>query len=346
MPAMIGDFYARGRRGGWLRRNRFNAVALPLSLGFILFRAGVAAGEPVSMRGEIDFTQKTLTVRFVSGSEHTALLKIKPVSETSIQMLAELDDWPTRFFNISTVIEASLDMLPSGKPDGTGLSGQLRSRYTLLNNKPVEDVSARFVLKDQAVSVENVTLGNSMGSGTWELPPPHRFRTMIEFADVPLYDIVSLFMDVPEGAVDGQAAGKIRLSGNAPDVLLQADLLLTNGCIGDLEYRQLRIKGEGFFPKFRITESLVSKADGFTFKVFGMLNLGRLDSFPQQLQNLRRKPVVKSSGAETEWTLKRIETDDKSGTTELKYLYRRKADVNTMSEEDVDLIGVEQKLKF
>ncbi|HPB67766.1 MAG TPA: hypothetical protein PKU74_02515, partial [Candidatus Omnitrophota bacterium] len=70
------------------------------------------------------------------------------------------------------------------------------------------------------------------------------------------------------------------------------------------------------------------------------------DNFAQQLRALQRQPVVKSTAAETEWTLKRLEAADKSGTTELKYLYRRKENINTMSDEDVDLIGVEQKLKF
>ena len=344
---MVRGFSALKRLWGLLPRNCFCSISLLLGLCVsILCMTGIAAGEPVLMHGGLDFIQKTLTVRFTSGVEHKALFQIRPVSENSWQLSADLDDWPTRFFNISAVIEASVTKLPAGEQAGPEYSGQLRSRYLLLNNKPVEDVAARFVLKNNIVSVEKISFGNCVGKGTWDLEPPHRFRITVEFADVPVYDMVRLFIDVPEGAVDGQSAGKIRLSGNYPEVMLQAELFLTNGSIGDLEYRQLRLKGEGRFPKFRITDSLVYKADGFPFKVFGLLNLDRLDNFPQQLEALRRKPVVKSTAAETEWTLKRIEADDKSGTTELKYLYRRKENINMMSDEDVDLIGIEQKLKF
>ncbi|MFA5261675.1 MAG: hypothetical protein WC450_10645 [Candidatus Omnitrophota bacterium] len=343
---MARNFSVLKRLEGVLPRNYFNIISLLLILCvFILGKTGIAAGDLVLMQGELDFIQKTLTVRLTPGTEHNAVFQIRPVSETSIQIFTELDNWPTRFFSISTVMEASLDLIPDGEA-APGYSGRLRSRYMLLNNKPVEDITARFVLKNQAVSVERVSLGNCVVTGVWEWDPPHRFHVTVEFADIPLYDIVSLFMSVPEGEVEGESSGKIRLSGNYPDVMLQAELVLTNGYIGDLEYRQLRLKGEGPFPKFRITDSFVSQTDGFTFKISGMLNLGRLDNFSQQLRSLQRKPVVKSTDAETEWTLKRIEADDKSGTTELKYLYRRKENINTMSDEDVDLIGIEQKLKF
>jgi len=329
-----------------LPRQACHSIPLLLSFcAFILGKPGIAAGEPVLMRGELDFIQKTATVRFISGTEHHAVFQVRPVSDSSIQILAELDNWPVRLFNISTVLEASLNMVPDGEA-GPGYSGQLRSRNVLFNKKPLDDISARFVFKNQAVFIERLSWGNCVMSGTWEWARPHRFRLSAEFADVPLYDLVSLFMDVPRDVVEGASAGKIRLSGNDPDVKLQAEVFLTNGCIGDLEYRQLRLKGEGVFPKFRITDSFVSQADGLTFKVAGLLNLARLDKIPQQLRSLRRKPVVRSSGMETEWTLKRIESDDKSGTTELKYLYRRKENINTMSDEDVDMIGVEQKLKF
>ncbi len=326
-------------------RDYFNIPSWLVSFCVFVLYTGVVAGEQVVMQGEIDFIQKALRVRFISETEHKAVFEISPASERSFQIFAELDNWPSRFFFISAVLEASLDIVSDGG-NTPEYAGQLRSRYVLLNNKPVEDISARFILKDRAVLLERVSLGNCVASGSWTGEPPYSLRATVEFSDVPLYDIVTLFLDVPRGEVDGAAAGKIRLSGNGLDVMLQAEVFLTNGCIGDLEYRQLRLKGEGLFPKFRITDSFISKEDGLSFKVSGMLNLARFDNFAQQLRALQRQPVVKSTAAETEWTLKRLEAADKSGTTELKYLYRRKENINTMSDEDVDLIGVEQKLKF
>jgi len=78
----------------------------------------------------------------------------------------------------------------------------------------------------------------------------------------------------------------------------------------------------------------------------GTINLLDKKNFRRQIASLARKPVIVDDNHNLEWTFRRIESDNESGITELKYLRRKKNDIHSLSDNQGDMLGIERILEF
>jgi hypothetical protein len=227
---------------------------------------------------------------------------------------------------------------------------KMRSRYTIINAKPAEDFLGQFELRGKTLLIHTLSAGPFFLQGDVDILPPYRLDLDLKFSQLALSDVVRvLALALPaDGNADAEGAvnGRIHFSGALDRLRYTGEAESYDGTIAALVYRYFDLKVDGLYPALRIHDSQVSQTDGFSFRLSGALDLSHLETLGQQIDRLRKDPLIKSTPMETEWTLKRLESDDRSGTTELKYLRRSKENVNTMSEEDSDLLGVEQKIKF
>ncbi len=79
-----------------------------------------------------------------------------------------------------------------------------------------------------------------------------------------------------------------------------------------------------------------------SFEAQGALDLTDLKGFKRQLGNFIGTPLISQRGQTLEWTFKRLESSQRSGATELKYMIKK--DEN--SDKDVNIFGVQRRVEF
>jgi len=143
----------------------------------------------------------------------------------------------------------------------------------------------------------------------------------------------------------GEVTGEIRVSGTLEHPFLKGRLESLDGEIKKLKYNRFLLNIEGDYPRLRVDHSLISRTDGMSFTLAGMIDLSDRANFKRQIKSLTLAPVVVDSGAELEWTIRRFK-EKKSAATELKYLRRKDPLAGKGNPQDSDMLGVERTIKF
>ena len=154
------------------------------------------------------------------------------------------------------------------------------------------------------------------------------------------------FMDRDKFVAEGDVSGDIHITGNSRKIRLDGDLVSYNGFVNKLNYKCFVLKAGGIYPVLNIKGTNVTQLDGFIFNLDGDVDLSDKPNLGKQIKSLLKTPLVNVDGKNYEWTLKRMKIENDAAATELKYLKRRRSDINTLSEEEAGILGLERKLEF
>ena len=289
------------------------------------------------------------------------------LSENNFHIHLDLEHIQSSLFDLSTQLEGDLtlvesseaggpvDFVDSGRagpvPEryragGRSWKGQFQSRYSLLNHKPIEELSGTFEIQNHVLYLSDLSAGGVHLQGLWELADPRGMDLDIQFKDISLKDFIALWVDDPNLEAQGLMSGNLQISGRFPQLALKGTLASYAGQVGDLSYDSIVLNLKGEWPLVILTDSTVTESDGMSFRIDGDLDLSSQETLKKDIGALNKSPLVTTGDSRWEWTIKRKEHHEDSS-SELKYFLRKEDQRNQIpSKEDSDLFGVEQKIKF
>lgn len=297
-------------------------------------------------KGEVNPSKKEFFVEIDTGGKKPFVIQLVSISEHLYEVSINVDHLKTDFFDISTILESSLEIVRAENRAVRSLTGKIISKYTLLNYKPVKELSGQFEIKEQKVYFNSLSFGSIFCKGYIQLTPPFKIDLLIRLSGMDINDFLGFFADRKKIVANGQVDGEIYVSGSLGRMELEGKLLSYDGVVNQLEYSAFILDAKGVYPNINVSGSNITQQDGMTFNLVGMINLGDKENLGKQIKALVKEPLVRKDEQSLEWTLRRIRSNNRSGTTEIKYLRRKGKDLNETSEDDSGLFGIERRMEF
>ena len=345
---LVGGPCGNAKRKAWEHSELSMAKTLSVLLWLCIacFPAHADTGAIFPFAGEFDPQKKSLTVAIHPEANSPLVMNFYRADDLIYHISVNIKDWQTAFFNLSSVIEGTVDVKREEGGTFQSLVGKIESRYTLVNHKPVEEMFGQFEIKEGKLMIHSLSLGRVAVKGTVLLRPPYPVDLRFQLAGVPLEDFIAFFSGRPKFMTQGLVDGDIFISGPSSNLQMKGTLFSSNGVIKSLEYSSIVLNAQGIYPVIVVDNSTIVQADGAPFNIAGNIDLSDKENFSRQIEALAKTPLVNYERDHLEWTLKRIQSENEAGTTELKYLMRKGEDRDHVGDSGVDMLGVERKMEF
>ena len=295
--------------------------------------------------GQLDITQKKFNVTLELGEESSVSLEGSTLAQDNYHFLLSVNHLDTPVFDLSTELETSLGVLNRDNISQRTWQGQVSSRYSLLNFKPVEELSGFFEMKNNTLHLQSVSLGGLTLNGSLELFSPYKVDLFFDLKEIKMDDFLAFWGAQGELDSRGFVSGQILVSGFLNQLGLKGNLAAYNGVVHKFQYDSIILNLEGVYPIVNLSNSSVAQSDGLTFKLEGSFDLTNRKHFPQEVAALRKLPMVSQDNSTMEWTVKKEVSPD-SKTTEYKYFIRKENANGTAPKEEPNMLGVERSIKF
>ena len=301
--------------------------------------------------GQIDLLKNEFNVVLDLNEGSSITAKATRMSETNYRLSLDIDHLKTPFFDLLSKIESSIDLVKGenggNDPFDAALQGKIRSQYSLVNYKPINELSGRFEIKDKRLYVLALSVGNLTCEGYLDLASPYTLDVAVNLLGVDMKDFLNFWGSGKKYESSGDVFGEIKASGSLDHLVLKGNLESRNGFVQKLDYDAIVLNIEGVYPFMRIAHSTVSKADGVSFSLNGLFDLSDRANFKKQIKELTLAPLVNDSGSEVEWTIKRLNSEG-SGMTEFKYHFKKgdALGIGPSAGGEIDMLGVERTRKF
>ncbi len=304
-----------------------------------------AAQTSVPFEGKIDFENKRMDFAVFLSDTSRINAQFAQNTDKNFSCTVNVEHLDAPFFDISTILEGSLTVQED--EGGKFFIGRMRSRYTLLNYKPVGEMIAEIDIRKEGMRFVSFSVGNITGSGTVTLRQPPELDIDLKIKEVSLADFINFWAGRPDVAAEGLVSGEMKIGGDVTNLRLGGEFASYGGYVDELNFDNIVIFAEGIYPVVHLFNSSVSTTEGLTFSVDGSLNLAQRDTLDKQILALSQAPLVTSDNTKLEWTFKRIQKEKDAGKTELKYL-RKKNDAldRPDREQSGDMLGIERSVKF
>jgi len=325
----------------------FLLVALVLSMPKLSF-----AEKVFFFKGQIDFSKNEFSIGLDLEEGSSLAAKAQRTSETDYRLSLDIEHLKTPLFDLLSKIEGSVEVVrrkdDSGETFGdTILSGKVWSQHSLVDYKPVRELSGRFEVKDQRLHLTALSIGNLTCTGYIDLVPPHKLDLVLHLFDIDMDNFLNFWVSDKGYESSGAISGEIKASGTLNHLALKGSLESRHGFVQKLDYDVISLNIEGVYPHMQIARSTISQSDGVSFMLDGPFNLSDKASFKKQIKALTIVPLVNDSGSGLEWTIKRLNPKD-SGITEFKYRSQKGDALETgvWAGDEIDMLGVERTRKF
>ena len=294
-----------------------------------------------------------LSIPAASSGERTPplSLSIGKISEKDYQFSLGAEHLKTPLYDLLGKIESSVEVVrKSGSAQifpGAPLTlrGKIWSQNSLVNYKPIRELSGRFEIKDNQLFLHSLSFGNIVCQGRAGLVSPYKLDLKAVLYEVDMEDFLNFWVRGKEYESRGTVSGGIGISGTLGSPVLKGSLESHNGFIESLEYNRIYLNAEGVYPKMQIVHSTISKSDGVSFSLEGPFDLSGQENFKKQIRALTFAPLVSDSVSERAWTIKRLRQKG-TGATEVKYLLRKGDHGGISPAKESDMLGIERTVKF
>lgn len=306
----------------------------------------------VSFKGQIDLPQKQFDFLLnfppkTADVTNSVSFHAQQISEKDYHFSLDINHLWTPFFDLLSKVESSVELfyqdeMLSSSGSG-GLRGKVWSEYSLVDYKPVRELSGQFEVKDKRLYLTSLNFGNMACRGYVDLVSPYKLDVAVGLSFVDMNDFLDFWIRGNDYEASGTVSGEIRISGALNRLLLKGSLQSYNGFIQDLEYNSISLNAEGVYPRIQVAPSLMTQSNGTSFILEGAFDLSDQANFKKQIQALTFSPVVRNSASESEWTIKRISQEDTS--TAIKYRLRKNEGMGS-SVDGSDMLGIERTVEF
>lgn len=323
-----------------------------------------SAGTLFSFQGEIDFSQKRFVcaLNFPSGVSESAVsppprsvvFNAQKISDKDYRFSLDIEHLRTPFFDLLSQIESSVELLAPQTPGKDGsvaavrppaLRGEIRSRYSLIDYKPIRELSGQFDVTDGRFFLRALSFGNLLCEGSVDLVSPHKVDLTMSLNHVGMEDFLSFWMGGRKYDASGTVSGRISVLGTLERPVLKGALESRGGTIGTFVYDSIYLNAQGVYPELEVVNSTVSPRDGMSFVLDGPVDLSDGENFQKQITALTFSPLTSESPLGREWTIKRLK-EKGSSSTQIKYLLRDGDRLPSSSSGPSGMVGFERTVEF
>lgn len=315
---------------------------------FLVFFAAPLYAENICVfQGHFDFVAKKIdtVIRFKNGSSIEATLT--KTAEDHFQFSGKIDHVSTPLWNISSVLESTIEMAEDKDSSGRFLKGTFASKYSLINYKPAHELSGNFEIKNGRLRINRLSWGGFNYEGYIDLMAPFEIGLTLRMTDIAVADLPSIGVCQEGGShsLTGTVSGRIDIAGFIDRVILRGKLSAFNGSIGNLVYENILVNFEGLYPVIHIADSNVTEAEGLSFNIEGNLDLANQCNLIAGLTALKMSPIIDENSIRREWTIKRNKETENSS-TEVKYRFKKQLNETPAPKDDADMLSIERKIMF
>lgn len=315
-------------------------------MAVLVLSAPLSRAEVVcSFQGNADFLQKKFDVVLNLKEGSLIATQFSSISKDGFRFNGKIDHLKTPFCDLSTVVEGSVQAVTHTGQSGPMLRGVLRSQYSLINYKPINDLSGHFEFKKGRLYFDSLSLGSILCDGYIDLAAPYEIALVIKFDEMPLTDFMIFSKSQNIEEIPGVISGQIRLSGFPDQLMLKGQLNLYDGAIQNINYSKLVLNFEGLYPLVHLTDSTITEDSGLSLNIVGNFDLTPPINLAANLSKLQMSPVITENDTRLEWTIKRKQEEGKSNITETKYLLKRRSE-GGLHKDDSDLLGIKNSVPF
>lgn len=274
-------------------------------------------------------------------------LKIDRKEDLSYAAVLDVKDLHTPIFDMTTQLQGVVQVHKyDDQPEK--ISGRFWSEDTFLDGRPHPELSGGFDLQEGMVRIMEVVWGGFAASGTFGIDFPYPVDTHLAFDGVDIgYALDWLAGQKKKFTGSGEVSGEISLCGVPGKLSLRADIISEKGFIQQLPYDLLALHLQGIYPLVDLTNSTVTKTNGFSFDLGGTVDLSDKANMAAQIKAIKKIPLIKDNVLQSEWVLKRLQAADGEGKTETSlFLKKDKQQGGFSGQEDSSLLGVQKKIGF
>jgi hypothetical protein len=305
-----------------------------------------------SFEGQADFTNNTFNIVLDFGEDRSVTARAERSSEKDYSLSLDIDHLQTPVFDLLSEIRSSVEVVDSGKGEQAGLGestfrGNIWSQYSLVDYKPINELSGRFEVKGGKIYLMALSVGNLRCEGYVNLVSPYDLNMAVYLSGIAMNDFLNFWGAAKEYESSGDVFGVIKASGTLGHLQLKGSLESHDGFVQKLHYDAIVLNAEGIYPHIYVAQSTVSQSDGVSFALNGPINLSDKANFKKQIKALTFAPLVDYSESGSEWTIKRLDPKG-SETTEFKYQFKKgdALGVGPSSGNEIDMLGIERTNKF
>ncbi|VAW14257.1 hypothetical protein MNBD_BACTEROID05-1183 [hydrothermal vent metagenome] len=302
------------------------------------------ANSTAFFEGEIDLQKKIFRINILSEGKDVCEVKGK-FDRKDIQVSLNVSHFKTPFLELSTQIFGSLTPRVNKDEQNNGYQGRLWSRYSLVDFKPVDELTGEFLITKDKIDFKKVNFGKLSLTGSLLRKYPYKASFIIGLDTVSLEKFLKFWVPRKQYDTQGDVSGTVKISSNQQKISLQGKLKSFNGHINSFQFDSFYLNARGIYPVLKIEDSTVSKEDGLIFSLAGDFDLKSPKGFKNQIKKLKLSPIVNESDTEKSWTIKRLRSEDTS-TTEIKYMLRKSGGSGNDSSLDDGMLGVEKTMEF
>ncbi|MFH1655475.1 MAG: hypothetical protein ABH954_02565 [Candidatus Omnitrophota bacterium] len=227
------------------------------------------------------------------------------------------------------------------------LKCSLNTNYSLLDYKPFKDIAAEFMMSKEHLIISTLRWGRSSIIGDISLVEPHDVNLYAELKNVDIDELADLIgFDQEDITLSGLVDGFLRFKGQLSNLKINGQLKANDGDIDGLLYREILVKVDGIYPVINLFDSEIIEADGIIYNFNGRVNLAEINNLYSGEHNFTFLP--KTSGDESGWHKWTIRQDESRGRLEFEKRFKsgRPDSLRLRDDEGIDMLGVEQTLKF
>ena len=270
-------------------------------------------------------------------------LKLKQKDTDTYQAVADVQNVQTPFFEMTTEIQGVVDVHRQDD-QVSGISGHFWSQYSLVDHKTVPEMSGRFDLKSGILRVDDLIVGDFTAEGSVAVVSPHDLDGSISFDGID----IAYFLDWLSGerkkyVGSGNISGHVDLSGVPEKLAVKAIITSDGGYIENLQYDRMALQLQGIYPLVDLTNSTITRTNGFSFDLDGTVDLSDKHNMSSQIALIKKIPLIKDNNLQSEWVLKRVLSGESA---ETEYFIKKDKGSGLSGQDDYGVFGVERKIGF
>ena len=298
-------------------------------------------------QGHLDLADKNFTFSVKLDEDAALSLNVGRKDDDVYQAVLNVQNLATPLFDMTTEIQSVVNVHRQNNQIDR-LSGSFLSQYSLIDRRSIPEMSGRFELKDGSLHVDNVVMGNFNGEGSVGLLAPHNLDAAIAFDGVGLEDFLGWLSSGQKKLTgSGLLSGQINLGGTPQKLSVKSTITSDGGYIESLRYDHMALHLQGIYPLVDLTNSTITKTNGFSFDLDGKVDLSDKANMTSQIALIKTVPLVSANHEQSEWVLKRVQDED-GNNVETKYFIKKDKGVGSPGSDpnDYGVFGVERNIGF
>jgi hypothetical protein len=311
---------------------------------FFSLSSVLSAEEVVNFRGDLDFLKKIFKLE-LNFKERSQLKTNLNLQSNKFYLTAKIEHLKFNGHDFST------ELIVQGKiinhNNSKFLRCHLESKYALLDYKPFKDISSEFIINMDSLIISMLKWGDTNIIGDVALKAPYELNLYIEIKNTDINILAAIIGLIHKDfTISGSVSGFLRLKGPISRLEVSGQLRANRGHIADLLYDEILVKVDGVYPIIYLFDSEILEQDGVIYTFEGRVNLAEINNLYSGEHSFTFSPLTSEDKFNWHrWTIRRDKT---RGNLEFEKRLRsgRPDRLHSNGDENIDLLGIEQTLKF